>query len=82
MRSGPLEVGEWVRLTDPKGRRHNMQLEAGKEFSTKKGQIRHDDMIGQPEGIVIESSMEFPYQVFRPLLFEYVVAMPRGAAII
>ena len=81
-RSGPLVEGEWVRLMDPKGRKHNMQLVAGKEFSTKKGQIRHDDMIGQPEGIVIQSSMEFPYQVFRPLLFEYVVAMPRGAAII
>ena len=82
MRSGPLEAGEWVRLTDPKGRKHNVQLEAGREFSTKKGQIKHDDMLGQPEGIVIQSSMEHPYQVFRPLLFEYVVSMPRGAAII
>ncbi|MRJ77460.1 tRNA (adenine-N1)-methyltransferase [Aeromicrobium sp. SMF47] len=81
-RSGPLLEGEWVRLTDPKGRKHNVQLEAGREFSTKKGQIKHDDMIGQPEGIVIHSSMDFPYQVFRPLLFEYVVSMPRGAAII
>lgn len=81
-RSGPLTEGEWVRLTDPKGRRHNVQLVAGKEFSTKKGQLRHDDILGQPEGIVIQSSMEHPYQVFRPLLFEYVVSMPRGAAII
>ena len=81
-RSGPLVEGEWVRLTDPKGRRHNVQLVAGKEFSTKKGQLRHDDMLGQPEGIVIHSSMDYPYQVFRPLLFEYVVSMPRGAAII
>jgi tRNA (adenine57-N1/adenine58-N1)-methyltransferase len=81
-RSGPLVEGEWVRLTDPKGRRHNVQLVPGKEFSTKKGQIRHDDMLGQPEGTVIQSSMDHPYQVFRPLLFEYVVSMPRGAAII
>lgn len=81
-RSGPLVEGEWVRLTDPKGRRHNVQLVPGKEFSTKKGQLRHDDMLGQPEGIVIHSSMDHPYQVFRPLLFEYVVSMPRGAAII
>lgn len=81
-RTGPLVEGEWVRLTDPKGRRHNIQLRPGAEFSTKKGQIRHDDILGRPEGIVIESSMEYTYQVFRPLLFEYVVAMPRGAAII
>src|SRR5690606_8087659 len=81
-RTGPFVEGEWVRLSDPKGRRHNIQLVAGKEFSTKKGQIRHDDIIGRPEGIVVETSLEVPYQVFRPLLFEYVVSMPRGAAII
>lgn len=81
-RSGPFIEGEWVRLSDPKGRRHNIRLAAGLEFSTKKGQIRHDDIIGHPEGIVVETSLEFPYQVFRPLLFEYVVSMPRGAAIV
>lgn len=81
-RTGPFVEGEWVRLSDPKGRRHNIRLEAGREFSTKKGQIRHDDIIGHPEGIVVDTSLEHPYQVFRPLLFEYVVSMPRGAAII
>ncbi|GAA3524604.1 transposase [Aeromicrobium flavum] len=81
-RTGPFVEGEWVRLSDPKGRKHNIRLEVGKEFSTKKGQIRHDDIIGFPEGIVVDTSLEHPYQVFRPLLFEYVVSMPRGAAII
>ena len=82
MRSGPFVEGEWVRLSDAKGRRHNIRLEVGREFSTKKGQIRHDDIIGHPEGVVVESSLEGQYQVFRPLLSEYVVSMPRGAAII
>lgn len=82
MRSGPFVEGEWVRLSDAKGRKHNIRLEAGREFSTKRGQIRHDDIIGFPEGIVVESSLEGQYQVFRPLLSEYVVSMPRGAAII
>ena len=80
--TGPFRAGDWVRITDPKGRKHNIQLQDGAEYSTKKGQLRHDDIIGQPEGIVITSSLDFPYQVFRPLLFEYVVSMPRGAAII
>jgi tRNA (adenine57-N1/adenine58-N1)-methyltransferase len=80
--SRPLRVGEWVRITDAKGRRHNVRLEAGKEFSTKKGQLKHDDMIGQPEGTVLVSSLGGQYQVFRPLLGEYVVSMPRGAAIV
>ena len=77
-----LREGEWVRITDAKGRRHNVRLEAGKEFSTKKGQLKHDDMIGQPEGTVLVSSLGGQYQVFRPLLSEYVVSMPRGAAIV
>ncbi|MEH3034501.1 MAG: tRNA (adenine-N1)-methyltransferase [Aeromicrobium erythreum] len=82
MRSGPFVEGEWVRLSDAKGRKHNLQLEAGREFSTKKGQIRHDDIIGHPEGIVITSTLDGQYQVFRPLLSEYVVSMPRGAAVV
>jgi tRNA (adenine57-N1/adenine58-N1)-methyltransferase len=77
-----LQEGEWVRITDAKGRRHNVRLEPGKEFSTKKGQLKHDDMIGQPEGTVLVSSLGGQYQVFRPLLSEYVVSMPRGAAIV
>lgn len=81
-RRGPFAEGEWVRLSDAKGRKHNIQLVAGKEFSTKKGQIRHDDIIDSPEGIVVEASLGGEYQVFRPLLSEYVVSMPRGAAII
>lgn len=77
-----MTEGEWVRLTDAKGRKHNFPLQPGAEFSTKKGQVRHDDILGHPEGIVIESSLGGQYQVFRPLLSEYVVSMPRGAAII
>lgn len=81
-KSGPLEAGDWVRLTDPKGRRHNFALEAGARFHTKKGSIEHDAIIGRPEGIVVQTSMESPYQVFRPRLFESVVSMPRGAAVV
>lgn len=82
VRRGAFAAGDWVRLTDAKGRKHNVHLEVGKEFSTKKGQIRHDDLIGRPEGVLVESSMGGQYQAFRPLLHEYVVSMPRGAAII
>jgi tRNA (adenine57-N1/adenine58-N1)-methyltransferase len=77
-----MRPGEWVRLSDAKGRKHNIQLVVGKQFSTKKGQIRHDDIIGRPEGIIVTSSLDGQYQVFRPLLSEYVVSMPRGAAVI
>jgi tRNA (adenine57-N1/adenine58-N1)-methyltransferase catalytic subunit len=82
VRRGPMDVGDWVRLTDPKGRKHNILLEAGKRFFTSKGSIAHDAMIGRPEGIVVQSSGGTDYLVFRPLLNEYVVSMKRGAAVV
>ena len=39
---GPLRSGEWIRLVDGKGRRHNICLEAGKTFHTNRGGIEHD----------------------------------------
>jgi tRNA (adenine57-N1/adenine58-N1)-methyltransferase len=79
---GPLREGEWVRLTDTKGRRHNICLEKGKRFFTNKGSIDHDDLIGRPEGFSVTSSAGGEYLVFRPLLSEFVVSMPRGAAVV
>jgi tRNA (adenine57-N1/adenine58-N1)-methyltransferase len=79
---GPLQAGEWVRLTDTKGRRHNICLETGKRFFTNRGSIDHDDLIGRPEGFSITSSAGGEYLVFRPLLNEFVVSMPRGAAVV
>jgi tRNA (adenine57-N1/adenine58-N1)-methyltransferase len=82
VRRGPLRAGEWIRLTDTKGRRHNICLEAGKQFFTNRGSIDHDDLIGRPEGFSITSSAGGEYLVFRPLLSEFVVSMPRGAAVV
>lgn len=82
VRRGPLFVGEWVRLVDAKGRRHNICLEAGRRFHTNRGGIDHDDLIGREEGFTVVSSSGGEYLVFRPLLSEFVVSMPRGAAVV
>jgi tRNA (adenine57-N1/adenine58-N1)-methyltransferase len=79
---GPLRAGEWVRLTDTKGRRHNVCLEPGTRFFSNRGHIDHDSLIGRPEGIAVTSSAGGEYLVFRPLLSEFVVSMPRGAAVV
>ena len=79
---GDLRTGEWVRLTDTKGRRHNICLEVGKQFFTNRGSIEHDDLIGRPEGFSVTSSAGGEYLVFRPLMSEFVVSMPRGAAVV
>jgi tRNA (adenine57-N1/adenine58-N1)-methyltransferase len=79
---GPLRAGEWVRLTDGKGRRHNICLEPGKRFFSNRGHLDHDELIGREEGFTVTSSAGGEYLVFRPLLSEFVVSMPRGAAVV
>ncbi|MGI8614678.1 MAG: tRNA (adenine-N1)-methyltransferase [Nocardioidaceae bacterium] len=74
--------GEWVRLTDAKGRRHSVKLVAGGQFFTNKGSIDHSELIGRPDGVVVASSGGADYLALRPLLHEYVVSMPRGAAVV
>lgn len=81
-RSGPLRVGDQVQLTDPKGRHHTITLEAGREFHTHKGSLDHDALIGRPEGTVVNSTGGVSYLALRPLLADYVLSMPRGAAVI
>ena len=82
VRRGPLRPGEWVRLVDGKGRKHNICLEEGKTFHTNKGGLSHDDIIGREEGFTLTSTSGGQYLVFRPLLSEFVVSMPRGAAVV
>ena len=82
VRRGLLKAGERVRLTDPKGRRHSVLLDEGKTFFTHKGAIEHDEMIGRPDGTVVTSSGGVEYLVLRPLLSDFVVSMPRGAAVV
>ncbi len=82
VRRGPLTPGEWVRLVDGKGRRHNICLEPGAAFHTNRGAIQHDDLIGRAEGFTVTSTSGGEYLVFRPLLSEFVVSMPRGAAVV
>jgi tRNA (adenine57-N1/adenine58-N1)-methyltransferase catalytic subunit len=79
---GPLRAGEWVRLVDAKGRKHNLCLEPGRTFHTNKGGIDHDALIGRDEGFTVTSTSGGEYLVFRPLLSEFVVSMPRGAAVV
>jgi tRNA (adenine57-N1/adenine58-N1)-methyltransferase len=71
-----------VRLVDGKGRKHNICLEEGKTFHTNKGGLSHDDIIGREEGFTLTSTSGGQYLVFRPLLSEFVVSMPRGAAVV
>jgi tRNA (adenine57-N1/adenine58-N1)-methyltransferase len=79
---GTLQPGEWITLQDSKGRRHSVLLERGKVFHTTKGGIAHDDLIDGPDAVVIKSKGSVEYLALRPLMADYSVSMPRGAAVI
>ncbi|MFC6012160.1 tRNA (adenine-N1)-methyltransferase [Nocardia lasii] len=81
-RTGPFAIGDRVQLTDGKGRLFTVVLEEGKEFHTHRGGIKHDDLLGADEGTVVKSVNGTPYLALRPLLTDYVLSMPRGAAVI
>jgi tRNA (adenine57-N1/adenine58-N1)-methyltransferase catalytic subunit len=75
-------VGDKVQLTGPKGRMNSITLVAGARFGSHKGDIHHDDIIGKPSGSVIQNHNGDEYLALKPLLSDYVLAMPRGAAIV
>lgn len=81
-RRGPFAVGDRVQLTDPKKRLYTITLQAGGQFHTHRGILSHDDLIGEPEGIVVKSTNGTTYLALRPLLSDYVLSMPRGAQVI
>ncbi|MFI2364882.1 tRNA (adenine-N1)-methyltransferase [Promicromonospora sp. NPDC019610] len=82
LRRGPFRVGDKVQLTDPKGRLHTITLRPGGTFHTHKGYFKHEQIIGQPEGSVVVNTAEIEYLALRPLLADYVLSMPRGAAVV
>lgn len=82
VRTGPLVAGERVTLTDQKGRRHSVMLRDGGVFHTTHGAVSHDDLIGRPEGSVARSVGGHLFLAFRPVMNEFTVSMPRGAAVI
>lgn len=79
---GVFRVGDRVQLTGPKGRLNTITLETGGSFGTHRGELKHDDIIGQPEGSVIKNHNGIEYLALRPLLTDFVLSMPRGANII
>ena len=81
-RRGPLRAGDQVQLTDPKGRKHLVTLAAGQSFHTHRGALAHDDLIGRPDGSVVQSSGGTAYVALRPLLADFTLGMGRRAAVV
>lgn len=80
--SETFRAGDKVQLTGPKGRLNTLTLVAGGRFGSHKGDLMHDDIIGKPQGSVIANQSGVQYLALKPLLTDYVLSMPRGAAIV
>jgi len=85
-KSGFFSSGDRIQLTDNKGRQYSFNITPGKEFHTHQGFIKHDDLIGMPEGSVVSinstTGVAQKFMAFKPLLTDYVLTMPRSATIV
>lgn len=79
---GPFQWGDRVQLTDNKGRHVSLSLVAGGEYHSHKGVLKHEQLVDVPEGSVVANSHGVEYLAFRPLLDDFAMSMPRGAAIV
>lgn len=84
--NGIFLAGDRIQLTDNKGRQYSFNLTPGKEFHTHQGFIKHDELIGSPEGSVVSinstTGVAQKFMAFKPLLTDYVLTMPRSATIV
>lgn len=76
-----LSYGDALQITGPKRRINTIVLQEGAQFSTQHGGIAHSELVGLPDGSVVKIGGR-DHLVIRPLLNDYIMSMPRGAAII
>lgn len=74
--------GDSCLLTDKKGRQFLVTLEEGGSFHFHNGFLSHDEIIGQPDGAVLQSSLGGRLVAFKPRMADYVLKMRRGAQVV
>ena len=80
--SGPFQYGDRVQLTDAKRRHYTLVLEEGVKFHSHRGIIEHSQIVGMDEGSVVTSTLGSDFLLFRHLMVDHVLSMPRGAAVL
>ena len=79
---GPIQADEAVVLLDRKDREYLCRLDQRRPIAIRGGKISADDIIGQDEGIVVKSSYNEPFLVFRPTLPQLIPNLRRTAQVI
>lgn len=81
-RKGVFAYGDRVQISDSKGKLYSFTLTEGGTWHSHKGIIDHAQCIGLPEGSFVRSTSGTLYFAMRPLYEDFILAMPRGAAIV
>lgn len=78
---GIAKVGDLIELASTQAKYFIFELNAGEEFHTHRGIVKHDDMIGKPYGSVIESHKGSRFYLFQPGITELVQTTKRNTQI-
>lgn len=74
--------GDLVQLLGRRHKSHFLCLKAGAVFQTHRGELKHDDLIGQPWGIRLESHTGNPFFLMQPSLADLITEIKRNTQII
>jgi tRNA (adenine57-N1/adenine58-N1)-methyltransferase len=74
-----LAEGERIHLCDKAGRRYSVALAAGASTSLHSGTVQHSDLIGRPEGTIVQTNRGTRLLAVRPTFAELVVGRRRQA---
>lgn len=74
--------GDLVQLLGRRHKSHFLRLKAGAVFQTHRGELRHDDLIGQPWGTRLESHTGNPFFLLQPSLADLITEIKRNTQII
>jgi tRNA (adenine57-N1/adenine58-N1)-methyltransferase catalytic subunit len=79
---GPLREGEPIVFLDRKDREYLFRLERSRPLSIRGGKISIEAILGKDEGMVVRSSLNEAFLVFRPTLSQLIPNLPRTAQVI
>jgi tRNA (adenine57-N1/adenine58-N1)-methyltransferase len=74
--------GDLVQLLGRGHKNHFLRLKAGAVFQTHRGELQHDDLIGQPWGSRLESHTGNPFFLMQPSLADLITEIKRNTQII
>lgn len=81
-RRGLLQAGDRIQITDVKKNHYTITLTRDGYFQSRRGNFHHREVIGKPEGTVLQTEDGHQLLILRPLMSDFALSMPRGATVV